>query len=179
MHDLAWKESDNGQVCLHGGNVIAIQLYHRRARNLSAFSFDAAREEKNPSRARLIQIFTKKTNLRILLPSLSRQIEAARALAFPPVLVRAATGSVSLPGRRRRPRGCVSTPKPAELVTLRVLRCGEARFLAKQLHRQHIRRHHDDHGDVERDQGAEHEERPVVDDARPRPRHDVRGVGYA
>lgn len=55
----------------------------------------------------------------------------------------------------------------------------ESRLLAQQLYCQHISRNHNDHGDVEGDQGAEHEERSVIDDAHPRTRHDVRGINDA
>lgn len=55
----------------------------------------------------------------------------------------------------------------------------ESRLLAQQLDRQHVSRHHNNHGDVEGNQGAEHEERSVIDDAHPRTRHDVRGVDDA
>lgn len=58
--------------------------------------------------------------------------------------------------------------------------CGsESRLFAQQLHRQHVSRYHNDHGDVEGDQGAEHEERSVIDDAHSRTRHDVGGVDDA
>lgn len=55
----------------------------------------------------------------------------------------------------------------------------ESRLLAQQLHRQHVSRNHNDHGDVEGDQGTEHEERSVIDDAHLRMRHDVQGVDDA
>lgn len=82
-------------------------------------------------------------------------------------------------GRRggRRLRRRVSAPWPAMPIPFRVLR-DEARLLPEQLHRQHVRGHHDDHGNVEGDQRAEHEERPVVYHARVWSRHDVQGVDY-
>lgn len=54
----------------------------------------------------------------------------------------------------------------------------ETSLLSEQLHRQYIRGYHDDHGNVKGDQRTEHEERPVVNHARPWSRHDIRGIYY-
>lgn len=84
--------------------------------------------------------------------------------------------------RRRRRRFCgrvsAARHQPTKLVALRIFG-RESRLLAQQLHRQDVSRHHDDHRDVEGNQGAEHQERAVIDDAYSWPRHDVRGINYA
>lgn len=79
---------------------------------------------------------------------------------------------------RCRVCGRVSATQPTKPIALRILGC-KSRLFAQQLHCQNVSRYHDNHGNVECDQGAEHEECPVIDDAYSRPRHDVRGINYA
>ena len=54
----------------------------------------------------------------------------------------------------------------------------ETSLLSEQLHRQYIRGYHNDHGNVKGDQRTEHEERSVVNHARPWSRHDIQGIYY-
>lgn len=69
----------------------------------------------------------------------------------------------------------VSSAEPSEVIALRMFG-DEAGLLPQQLYRQDVRADHDDHGDVEGDQRAEHEERPVIYHALSRLRHYVPGI---
>lgn len=71
----------------------------------------------------------------------------------------------------------ISASQPSKLIPFGMFR-NETSLLSEQLHRQYIRGYHHDHGNVKGDQRTEHEERPVVNHARPWSRHDIRGIYY-
>ena len=71
----------------------------------------------------------------------------------------------------------ISASQPSKLIPFRMFR-NETSLLSEQLHRQYIRGYHNDHGNVKGDQRTEHEERSVVNHARPWSRHDIQGIYY-